>query len=288
MKDSKKFSENCLAVADKRHNIASYYLPLVFVIALTWLIPASFRNNVKSAFTYVQIPIYAASIQLENLRNAFAKGTLSGRKLTTFCENLMRENMALQLKLATLADNALDVSQSEQEYHIGNFVMKPARVIRRDIASWTNELVINVGANHGIAEGMGVISQNYAVGRIKSVNAKTSVVELISSPQFRMVVHVAGDTARSPIIFSGNGHKFFSQAVGFATNIPTKIVSDGEPILLVTSELSGVFPENIAVGFIKSQEEHDRNFFSSDVTLNGDLLSKLYEVAILVNLEDQK
>jgi hypothetical protein len=95
VKDSKKFSKNHLVIVDKRYNIASYYLSLVFIIVLTWFIPASFRNNIKFAFTHVQIPIYAASIQLENLRNVFAKGTLSERKLITFCENLMRENMAL-------------------------------------------------------------------------------------------------------------------------------------------------------------------------------------------------
>jgi cell shape-determining protein MreC len=190
--------------------------------------------------------------------------------------------------MATLADHDLDIFQSEQKYHIENFVMKPARIIRRDIASWTNELIINAGTDHGIAEGIGVISQNYAVGGIKSVNTKICVVELISSPRFKMVVHMAGDIARSPIVFSGNGHKSFSQAVGFATNVPIKVVSDSELVILVTSELSRAFPENIAMGIIKSQEELDENFFSSDIALNGNLLSNLYEIAILVNLEDHK
>ncbi|MDR1528002.1 MAG: rod shape-determining protein MreC [Puniceicoccales bacterium] len=286
MKGSKKFSENCLPIADKRRNVASYYLPLVFIIALMWLVPISFQNNIKSAFAYAQIPIYAASVQLENLRSAFFKGTLAKRDLITFCENLMRENVALQLKVATLPENISSIAKSEQEYRIGNFMVKPARVIRRDIASWTNELIVDVGTNHGVAEGMGVISQNYVVGRIKSVHAKTSVVELISSPQFRMVVHAREDGSRFPIVFSGNGHNFFSQATGIATNIPTEIVSDGEPISFVTSELSGAFPKNISVGFIKSPGEHGGRFFSSDVILNNDLLSKLYQVAILINLGD--
>jgi hypothetical protein len=286
VKDSKKFSENCLPVANKRRNISSYYLPLVFIVALMWLVPASFRNNVKAAFAYTQVPIYAASVRLENLRSAFYKGALSKRSLVAFCENLMRENVALQLKVATLAENIPDISESEQGYRIGNFMAKPARVIRRDIASWTNELIVDVGTDHGVAEGMGVISQNYVVGRIKSVHAKTSVVELISSPQFRMVVHAREDVSRSPIVFSGNGHNLFSQATGIATNIPTEIVSDGEPIGLITSELSGVFPKNISVGLIKPPEEHGNSFFSSNVTLNNDLLSKLYEVAVLVNIGD--
>jgi cell shape-determining protein MreC len=286
VRDSKKFSENCLTVADKRRNISGHYLPLVFIIALVWLIPTSFRNNIKSAFAHVQVPIYAASVQLENLRSAFFKGTLSKGDLVTFCENLIRENIALQLKVATLAEDLSDISGSGQGYPMGNFLMKPARVIRRDIASWTNELTVDVGTNHGVAEGMGVISQNCVVGRIKSVHAKTSVVELISSPRFRMVVHAMGDVTRSPIVFSGNGHNFFSQATGIATNIPTAIVADGEPITLVTSELSGVFPKNISVGLIKSPGEHGNSFFSSDVALDNGLLSKLYQVAILINLRD--
>jgi rod shape-determining protein MreC len=198
----------------------------------------------------------------------------------------MHENIALQLKIATSAENIFDISKSEQDYRIGNFMAKPARVIRRDIASWTNELIVDVGTNHGVAEGMGVISQNYAIGRIKSAHAKTSIVELISSPQFRMVVHARGDITRSPIVFSGNGHNFFNQATGIATNIPREIVSNGEPMNLVTSELSGVFPKNISVGLIKSPGEHGNSFFSSNVALNNDLLSKLYQVAILINLRD--
>lgn len=286
MKDSKKFSENCLTVADKRRNISSHYLPLVFIVALVWLIPASFRNSIKSAFAYVQVPIYTVSTQLENLHSAFLKGIISKKDLVTFCKNLMHENIALQLKIATSAENIFDISKSEQDYRIGNFMAKPARVIRRDIASWTNELIVDVGTNHGVAEGMGVISQNYAIGRIKSAHAKTSIVELISSPQFRMVVHARGDITRSPIVFSGNGHNFFNQATGIATNIPREIVSNGEPMNLVTSELSGVFPKNISVGLIKSPGEHGNSFFSSNVTLNNDLLSKLYQVAILINLRD--
>jgi cell shape-determining protein MreC len=290
VKDSKKFSENCLVVADKRQSVSRHYLPLIFIIALIWLVPIPFWDSVQSAFMYVQVPIYTMSIQLENLRNTFLKGTLSRRQLTIFCENLMRENLALQLnlqlKIATLTDNATNTPQSERKYGIGNFMVKPARVIRRDIASWTDELIINIGSNHGIAEGMGVISQNHVVGRIKSVSAKTAVVELISSPQFRMVVHAAGDTTRTPIVFSGNGHNFLNQGVGIATNILTEIVSDGKQITLVTSDLSGVFPKNITVGFIKLQGEHERKIFSSDVILNNGLLSKLYEVAVLVNLED--
>jgi hypothetical protein len=78
VKNSKKFSENCLVIADKRHGIASIDLSLIFVIGLTWLIPALFRNNVKSAFTYVQIPIDAASTQLETCEMLLPKGLFLG------------------------------------------------------------------------------------------------------------------------------------------------------------------------------------------------------------------
>jgi hypothetical protein len=100
-----------------------------------------------------------------------------------------------------------------------------------------------------------------AYSGLKSRNPKTSVIELISSPSFRIVVDLAGDTARSSIVFSGNRNNFYSQTVSVATNIPTRIVSDSESIFLVTSKRSGACPENIAMGFIKSEEENDGNFF---------------------------
>jgi hypothetical protein len=41
------------------------------------------------------------------------------------------------------------------------------------------------------------------------------------------------------------------------------------------------------MGFIKSEEENDGNFFWLDVIPSGDRLSQLYKAAIRVNLENQ-
>jgi rod shape-determining protein MreC len=171
--------------------------------------------------------------------------------------------------------------------NIGNFVPKPARVIRRDIATWMNELTINVGAQHGITAGMGVISKNCVVGRVKSVNQRTSTVELLTSPQFRIVVHASGDPVNHPIIFSGNERSASGKAIGVATNIPSSLCQSNDDVVLVTSELSGIFPKNITVGTVPITDPAEEYYFSADVTLNTELLSKLYEVAVLINVEGQ-
>jgi cell shape-determining protein MreC len=91
--------------------------------------------------------------------------------------------------------------------------MKSAQV-SRDIASETCQLVINVGTDHEISERMGVIPENHAMGRMQWANLKTSILKLMSIPQFRIVIHMVEDAPRSPRIFYKNGREFLTKPSG--------------------------------------------------------------------------
>jgi hypothetical protein len=280
----KKFAANCMSVENRRRNVVGNYSICVFVAILLWLIPTAVRNGIKSTFERVQSPIYVAVANLEKLKVALRGGLLSKRTLITFCEDLLRRNSFLELELAAMrGDRRGDTSQSWdiETNRIGNFTLQRARVVRRDIASWTNELVIDAGAQHGIACGMGVIAKNHAIGRIKSVRPKAAIVELITSPQFRMVVRASEDATMSPITFAGSGRSTFDRAIGKASNVPIDLAQSGEVVTLATSELAGIFPGGIFVGTIASPDATNANRFSATVNLDNALLSKLYEVCIL-------
>jgi rod shape-determining protein MreC len=207
---------------------------------------------------------------------------MSKSKLITLCEDLVRENLFLKLQLSAAETQNFPEGKT---FKIGNFTAKPAKVIRRDIAGWSSELLVDIGSDDGIFEGMGVICQNHAIGRIKAVSPKASTVELITSPQFRMIVHAEKDAEGNPIIFVGDEKNMLGHSIGSAANVPASIVEDDREIVLVTSELSGVFPRNILIGTVKPPEEIFGNSFSAAVVLNDTLLSRLYEVAVLVKTE---
>ncbi|MDR2737760.1 MAG: rod shape-determining protein MreC [Puniceicoccales bacterium] len=285
MKTSKRFADSCFPVESKKRNVIGGFAPLLFVAALMWILPATLKKDIRAAFEYVQAPFNLSVNWLGKIENSLKTDTISRRKLIAICEDLMREISFLRLELSVLQEKSMDGGES---YELENFTLKPARVIRRDIATWANELTIDAGSDNGIRDGMGVISKNYVVGRVKSTTPATSTVELVTSPAFRMVVHAAGDTEMNPIVFSGNGQAFINRATGVATNIPLSVLQGGEKITLVTSPLSGIFPKNITIGTVNSTGiiGENRKRFSTKVTLDGELLSKIYEVSVLINRGD--
>jgi rod shape-determining protein MreC len=284
VKASKRFTGSCFPVKNKRRNVALHFLPLFAAVALIWVIPATIKKDAREAFEYVQTPFNLVAAQLERLENFLKTRLASKGKLIAICEDLVRENLFLRLELSVLRAKPVDAIGGEASM-IENFSLKPAKVIRRDVVTWSDELVINVGSDDGIRNGMGVISKNCVIGRIRSAKAKTSVVELITSPRFKMVVNAVGDEEMNPIIFSGNGQGLVSEAIGVATNIPFDFLQNGEKITLVTSHLCGIFPQNITVGTVVFHGIKAKKQFSSKVILDGELLSKVREVSVLVNVE---
>jgi rod shape-determining protein MreC len=284
VKSKKSTATRFIAIGKRRRALARCF-PLFFAIVFPLLIPAALKNNIKSLFASVQIPIHSATASLEKFVNALRMKTISKEDLASFCESLLRENLFLKLQSSASTDEYV---RKNGEYAIENFTLRPARVVRRDIATWSNELLIDVGHGNGIAVGMGVISNNCVIGRIKSVGNKMSIVELVTSPQFRMVVHASGDLSMAPIIFTGGMKNSFTMEDGNAENVPAEMAQNCEKILLVTSSLSGFFPENIAVGTINPPKKISGNDFSASVVLDHTLLSRIYEVAVLIPIQDEK
>ena len=59
------------------------------------------------------------------------------------------------------------------------------------------------GKTHGLKPGLGVIFKGGVIGRTTSVNSRSSEIELITNPTFRIVAHFQGDNR--PITFQGIG-----------------------------------------------------------------------------------
>ncbi|MDR2377219.1 MAG: rod shape-determining protein MreC [Puniceicoccales bacterium] len=125
-----------------------------------------------------------------------------------------------------------------------------AHIFRRNVQWWWNTVWIDKGRDDGIAEGCGVLSAYGVVGKVHRVFQNTALVELITSPRFRSVVHVEGDLR--PILYEGQASAPWSLAVpqGKLSQLPLDFHrrSTQQPLRIVSSELSGTFPDGIRYG----------------------------------------
>ncbi|MFP4283184.1 MAG: rod shape-determining protein MreC, partial [Opitutales bacterium] len=148
---------------------------------------------------------------------------------------------------------------------------------------WWQEFVIRKGRRDGVREGYAVVFAGGVVGRVKEVHTYTAVVELLTSPNFRVAAHFEGDLR--PIQFQGGRNQPLSDPRGLLTNVPPDVHSpDNAPRRVVSSRLGGVFPDGLTLGYAERLELEENGLFQrGEARLDARLLS-LREVAVLIPL----
>ena len=119
-------------------------------------------------------------------------------------------------------------------------------------------ILIGIGADDGVEEGQGVISNSGVVGRLKTVGRTSSRVRLLTDFESRVPVYLPRSQERA--ILAGKGSPYPSLV--YITD-PTDLVV-GEEIL--TSGLGGVFPQGIPIGKIK---KIDGGMITVELTANA-------------------
>jgi len=162
--------------------------------------------------------------------------------LTVRLEELERENEELlqQLKLQR-ADPA--------------FERLRARVVARDPTRLAQAITVDRGSEHGIREGMTVVSPAGLVGRVVKVNSLSSKVLVITDVSSSITVIV--QSSRAVGVVDGKpgpllGMKFIGQG---------EVVEAGD--VVITAGLGGVFPPGIAVGRVTSVSKRDVEAFQA-------------------------
>jgi rod shape-determining protein MreC len=117
------------------------------------------------------------------------------------------------------------------------------------------------------------------------VHAYTSVVELISSPSFRLAGALEGDNR--PITYTGGVNAAFSNPRGRIDFVPLDIYANTtNPKQLVTSGLGGTYPPGLVIGRIVLIEPTNDGVYSSGEVQLDPRLNALSEVTVLVPLAD--
>ena len=118
---------------------------------------------------------------------------------------------------------------------------------------------------------MGVIGKAGLFGRIKDTNFRSSQVELITNPNFRIAAHFSGMTARSP--FRATESIWEVTLYGIVTDVPHDLfASEESPLTLMSSSLSGNYPDGLKIGEVYFLEGGDDGLFKTGkVILNREI-----------------
>jgi rod shape-determining protein MreC len=152
-----------------------------------------------------------------------------------------------------------------------------ARVIGKGSDMNLNALVVDKGANHGIAKGQPVVSAGgILVGKIFKVKASTSLVLLIND-NFSKVAATTFNEARTVGMVEGE------YGLGIKMNFipPEEKIFDGD--LVVTSGIEDGVPRGLVIGTISSVVKKPESLFQQASVRSPVEFGKLYLLTILVD-----
>ncbi|MEW6173644.1 MAG: rod shape-determining protein MreC [Bacillota bacterium] len=150
-----------------------------------------------------------------------------------------------------------------------------AAVIGRDPDNWFSTVIINRGKAHGVARGAVVVTPAGLIGRVLEVSDNTAEVLLITDP--RSAVGSTVYETQVPGIVRG--------ALDTTGRLRMQYVVKDEPVrkgfVVLTSNLSGVFPPGIPVGTVTGVEEEESGLFKTVYLKPAVDLNRLDEVLVL-------
>jgi len=259
-------------------------LVLALFLAAWWLAPVAVRSFSRASFSLFEAPGLIAYSHLKDLQDFWSLRDRSQGSLIAAGRDLQRHandtDLQLQQDAATRTENQrlaeLLLLPPEPGFHY-----EVARVILREETAWWQQIVIRKGWRNGIGNGQGVVFSGGVAGRVKQADEFTSIVELVSSPSFRVAANLGQDP--NPAIYQGVVTAPFHAPAGEVRQLPLSLrIAPGTRLRLFSSKLSSVFPDGLPLGEIERLEPGSDGLFQTGVVKLDSRLASLEEVAVLV------
>jgi hypothetical protein len=268
---------------------------LFFIILVWWLSPYALRLCIRNNLQELQAPLWYSFDCIHQMGSYWQLRSLPKENLIREIVKLSRSLSYCELLLSAdlppsdhpSHDDVKNHSERLQRFssQLSRFNPVLIRVLRRDEKAWWQEIVISGGRNDGITENMAIIGSRGLIGKTYRVFSRHSIALLATDPRFRIVAHIKGDLR--PIVFEGAFQKGFNTPIGRVTHVPLDVkISQENPLMVVASSLSGVYPEGLPMGTIKTLKESVNGAFQEGVVhLNPQILS-VHEALILSPKEE--
>lgn len=149
------------------------------------------------------------------------------------------------------------------------------KAINNSVNRRNNYLTLNIGAAQGITHDMAVINSNGIIGIVKDVSENFASVMSLLHKDVRVNCQLKKDGINGSLLWDGLDYRFCN-----LINIPTHArLKKGDTV--ITSNLSGIFPEGIMVGFVDSYERRqNESFYTVKVRLSADM-KKINHVSVI-------
>lgn len=260
------------------------WLAAAGMLLLSWVLPEAIRQSGEQAFGELTAPMVSTYGQAKDLREFWLLRGRSKHELMEAGRDLARINNAYAVSQEQVAALRAEIERLERLLELPGepaYRYEVARVSLRQQSLWWERLVIRKGLEHGLEPGQAVIYNGGVVGRVREVRAGTAVVELISSPGFRMAAIIEG--SEYPVTYQGAPNAPFARPYGEVLNVPPEIVLvPGQALPLYSSRLGGIFPAGLPIGTVTALAPGMDGYFQrGEVSLPARLAS-LREVAVIV------
>jgi rod shape-determining protein MreC len=249
---------------------------LLLELSCSWLV---IENNQYQSTKY-----FNSSNQLAANILGFSQGVREYFSLRTINEELARENASLRThleKVNQLRDNYFPIDLDTTKADQYEFVS--AKVIANSTNLYKNFITINKGSADGILPGMAAISNDGAIGKVKSVSENYSVLISLLNVDEQISCVIKRTNHFGSVRWDGL-HQRYSSLL-FIPRHAIPVVGDS----VVTSGYNAVFPEGIMVGVIrKANLQEETNFWDIQIELSQDFGRLSFVDVIKSRLKNEK
>lgn len=196
-------------------------------------------------------------------------------------EVLALENEALKQQLATIVPVNNNISDSNDVVVEPIYSLIPAKVIKNTVNKQHNYIIINKGAEDGIAEGMGVINSSGIVGIVNSVSDHYAYVLSFLNTTQNVSAKIAKNNVFGPMKWTGR-----SIDKALLSEIPLHCdVQTGDTIS--TSGFSIIYPADIPLGVVMETKVIDGVSQEVEVSLFQNFKSLYYVEVVFSNRKSE-
>lgn len=261
------------------------------LILLSWLfLPPIFKSLLRLSFFQMQAPAVLVSSHIRDIQDFWALRSQSKPELIEGIRDLARLNAAYELRLHESEQLQLDLIRLEQILGLPSlpgYRYEVARVARRDMNAWWQQIVIRKGTKDGIRAGDAVLFTGGVVGRVKEVTPHLAVVDLLSSQHVRLAAVIEGDDR--PVSYQGGINPPIHPPRGLIQFVPSDVASSSaQPKRVLTSGLGGIFPPGLVIGEIGPLNASPDGLFQAGTVTLDTRLNSLREVAVLIPLREER
>ena len=191
----------------------------------------------------------------------------------------LTEAVTLEARLTELRKENNRLRQMLDLREALSFDLIAAEVIARDPSSWFNTVTINKGTKDGVKRNMAVVTTDGLAGKILSVSATTSNVQLLTDARLSVsaLVQRSRETGEVGRVENEPTNPEFLRIIDLPRDAN---ILAGDTVL--SSGLGGVFPKGLVIGYVVESRVSDSGLTRIATLQPAAKFNRLEEVFIVV------